>query len=323
MTVCSNHSLETLIEWACVLEATARKAGNVHPWTAFDDVDYAAFVRSARAIRSPLANTASTGIGPAVLAAVHATQQVTATNTNLGIILVLAPLASAVGDGLSDREPGTLVSAIAAAVESKLQGTTVDDAVAVYAAIRAAKPGGLGAADQADVHDQPTQSLREVMALARSWDLIAEQYASGYAELLKLADEWWQRTAELPAPRGIPLWERRLLWLQLRWMAAHGDTLIARKCGATSNQAARDQATLLLESWPTAAAEEGPFLQAWQAFDAWLRADGHRRNPGTTADSIAGCVLVELLDPLRRQSWPTLEGLAKWSRSDQGPIPAR
>ena len=31
-------------------------------------------------------------------------------------------------------------------------------------------------------------------------------------------------------------------------------------------------------------------------FDRWLRADGHRRNPGTTADLIAACLFVCLRD---------------------------
>jgi len=33
-------------------------------------------------------------------------------------------------------------------------------------------------------------------------------------------------------------------------------------------------------------------------FDFWLRSDGHRRNPGTTADLIAAALFVLLRDGL-------------------------
>jgi triphosphoribosyl-dephospho-CoA synthase len=35
--------------------------------------------------------------------------------------------------------------------------------------------------------------------------------------------------------------------------------------------------------------------QSWIDFDRWLRADGHRRNPGTTADLIAAALMVALV----------------------------
>src|SRR4051794_9824683 len=82
---------------ACILEATARKPGNVHRFRDFDDAHYVDFLLSAAAIAGPLDRAATVGVGATVLRAVEATRRVVATNTNLGIILLLAPLAAAQG----------------------------------------------------------------------------------------------------------------------------------------------------------------------------------------------------------------------------------
>src|SRR2546430_1355088 len=78
---------------ACILEVTARKAGNVHPGHAFDDLTHVDFLKSAAAIVPSLDGFQSLGL--TVLHALEATRAVVSSNTNLGIILLLAPLAAA------------------------------------------------------------------------------------------------------------------------------------------------------------------------------------------------------------------------------------
>ena len=38
------------------------------------------------------------------------------------------------------------------------------------------------------------------------------------------------------------------------------------------------------------------YIAALADFDFWLRSDGHRRNPGTTADFIGAALLVGLIE---------------------------
>src|SRR3954449_10196033 len=84
---------------ACLYEATARKPGNVHPGENFDDATtYAAFVASAVVIGPIMSSAADLGVGRTVLASVRATRQAVNTNTNLGTILLLAPLAAVPAD---------------------------------------------------------------------------------------------------------------------------------------------------------------------------------------------------------------------------------
>ena len=258
---------------ACILEVTARKAGNVHPGCGFEDLTHLDFLTSARAIVPAL--DGAQPLGTTILRAVEATRAVVSTNTNLGIILLLAPLAAA-----------TRAGELRSGLESVLASTTIADSAEVYRAIRLANPSGLGQADQQDVHDEPTLPLRDVMALAADRDLIARQYANGFAEIRDvgtpiLADDW-QANGDL---------ERAIVRCQLELMAACPDTLITRKAGAAEAQLSSTRAREVLDKgWPTSAESRRAFAE----FDAWLRAAGRRRNPGATADLVTACLFVAL-----------------------------
>ncbi|WP_010586442.1 triphosphoribosyl-dephospho-CoA synthase [Schlesneria paludicola] len=264
------------IELACLLEATARKPGNVHPAAHFSDLGYEDFTAAAQVIGEPLALTRSRGLGRAIYDAVQATRQATGTNVNLGIIFLLAPLAHVprerpLADGIGDV----------------LRSTTVEDAEWVYAAIQLAQPGGMGKVSDQDIHAKPTVTLREAMMLAADRDAIAHQYVSDF-ELVFAARskllEIWQQLAD---------WEAATIYLHVWLMSRQPDTLIARKCGSVMATEASARADALLKG-----TEIGGRLDhlKLQEFDRWLRADGHRRNPGTTADLIAATLFSAFRD---------------------------
>ncbi|WP_337173474.1 triphosphoribosyl-dephospho-CoA synthase [Paludisphaera sp.] len=276
-----------LAQIACVMEATARKPGNVHRFADFADLDYLDFLLAASAVAGPLDRAAADGVGLAVLRAVEATRRIVATNANLGIILLLAPMA-AVPTGVD----------LAVGLPRVLEGLDVDDARHVYRAIRLANPGGLGRADAQDVADEPNVTLREAMALAADRDLVARQYADGYSLVLGEG---------LPALRrnlrsGLSL-ESAIIGTFLAMMAEHPDTLIARKLGPDAARAASRRAREALDS--------GASPEALAALDAWLRGDGHRRNPGATADLIAAVLFAALREGT--VSLPRAVGPGAWS----------
>jgi triphosphoribosyl-dephospho-CoA synthase len=262
---------------ACTWEATARKAGNVHPDCAFADLTYTDLLVSAAAIAPVFAREADRGVGHLVLESIRLTRRVVRTNTNLGIVLLLAPLAAG-RPSLPLRE----------GLAEVLRTLTIDDSRQVYQAIRLAQPGGMGETAEQDVGNQPTLPLREVMALAQNRDLIARQYVNGFREVL---DEG------LPAlVRGLQVWgnlEDAIVGTHLDLLADHPDSLIARKCGpAMADEASRRARAVLAAGWPLSAGGQRAFAE----FDAWLRADGNRRNPGTTADLVAACIFAALRD---------------------------
>ena len=256
---------------ACVLEVIARKAGNVHPGAVFADASWTDFVVSAQAVRALLDRAPPRGVGRTVLDGVQATRQVVGTNTNLGILLLLAPLC-AVPDGV-DLGPG---------VKEVLAGLTAEDAALVYQAIRLARPGGMGTADEADIASAAPASLLEAMALAAPRDAVARQYVTSFQQVFHVA----QRVASL----GPPL-SRAIVTAHLEQMAEEADTLIRRKCGDQVARESQSRAQRVLNAgWPDTTRSH----EAFETLDAWLREDGNRRNPGTSADLIAAGLYAAL-----------------------------
>jgi triphosphoribosyl-dephospho-CoA synthase len=278
-----------LAQIACLLEVTSRKPGNVHRFRDFADLQFLDFLLSATAIVEPLDWAAGQGVGVAVLAAVEATRRVVSTNTNLGMILLLAPLAAVPAD--VDLTEG---------VERVLAATTVEDARSVYQAIRLAAPGGLGRVERQDVSSEPTITLREAMTLAADRDLVARQYANAFHEVLHEALPLLRAALD----QGEPL-ETAIISTFLGILAGHPDSLIARKVGpGGALEASRRAGEVLGAGWPVGSKGR----QAYEAFDAWLRAAGNSLNPGTTADLVTSALFAALRDgtiPLPRPAGPS------------------
>src|SRR3954453_501966 len=78
---------------ACLLEASAPKPGNVSPGRRFADVGYEDFPASAAAIGPALTAAGTRPLGQTVRLAIQATARWSRSNTNLGIVLLLTPIA--------------------------------------------------------------------------------------------------------------------------------------------------------------------------------------------------------------------------------------
>ncbi len=269
---------------ACVWEATAAKPGNVYRGADFDDLTYADFLTSATVIGPIIDRTPEQGVGATILAAVAATRAAVATNTNLGMVLLIAPLAAI---------PGGLP--LSANIEQVLAGLHYADTCAVYQAIPLAQPGGMGEVAEADVHEPPPEglTLRAAMAMAADRDLIARQYVNGFVEVFRTADRIEQHGTD-----GQPLGEAIVIAF-LELLAEEPDSLIARKGGVEAAAEVSQHAATILDSRRHG---DDAFHAMRAEYDFWLRADGHRRNPGTTADVIAAALFVLLRE--RRLAWP-------------------
>jgi len=271
---------------ACILEATAPKPGNVHRSADFEDLTYPDLLAAAVAIGPAMENAATGRVGAVVLEAIRATRRVIGTNANLGTVLLLAPLAAV---------PCT--ARFADGIGSVLDRLEPDDARDVYEAIRIAKPGGMGRAAEADVNDAnapPPESLLNAMRLAADRDLVARQFVNGFQQVLDDA-------AFLLADGFEHGWTagEAIVHAQLTLMSRFPDSLIARKCGAKVAQQASDRAAAVLEA---GSPRDESFWNAAGELDFWLRSDGHRRNPGTTADLLAAGLFVLLREGIMQ--WP-------------------
>ena len=269
-------TIGTLAQVACTWEVHARKAGNVCPGREFPDLTVNDFLMSAAAIAPVLDQAPQQPLGVTILRCIEETRKVVNTNTNLGIVLLLAPLASVPLD--QPLLPG---------VREVLARTTVEDSRNVYAAIRLAKPGGLGAVKEQDVRDEPLP-LREVMALAKERDLVAAQYATDFASILG----WLVPELDMTV-NGFGNIERGIVMTQLTALILATDSLILRKLGQVNAGQVRKRTFAIAGGLET---PEG--RQAYCDFDTWLRSDNHARNPGTTADLIAAALFVALREKI-------------------------
>jgi triphosphoribosyl-dephospho-CoA synthase len=263
---------------ACVLEAGAEKPGNITPSHDFDDTSYEDMLRSGIALGPELGRAGERGVGETALAAVRASRAAAGANTNLGIALLLAPLARAALAGGPLRER----------LGDVLRALTFDDARDAYEAIRLARAGGLDEPVEHDVRDEPRVTLREAMAAAAQRDTIASEYVTDYAVTFELG---------LPAladALGDGLRPRdAIVELALRVLGAVPDTLIARKRGAEpAGRVAADAREVLAAGGVRSARGR----TALAGFDDSLRRDGNALSPGTTADLVTAVLFVALLE---------------------------
>lgn len=262
-----------LFEAACRAELAALKPGNVHVYAPGHGMEVAQFEAAATAAAGPL-SASGAPVGSRIEQAVAASLAVAGCNTNLGILLLCAPLLMA-AEAPADRPFPERVAAV-------LDALTLEDAQAVFRAIAAANPGGLGDADE-DVRAPARVPLRAAMAAAADRDLIARQYAGGFAEVFTLG-------LPVAAPhRGDPAQAAQAVYLA--FLQAFPDSHIGRKFGLATAQAVREEARAVCTGLE--GLSEADRTARLLAFDAHLKARG--LNPGTSADLTVASLLADAL----------------------------
>jgi triphosphoribosyl-dephospho-CoA synthase len=274
---------------ACLLEVSAPKPGNVSPGRHFADLRYEDFLASALAIGEPMAGAGERGVGATVRSAVEASLRWAKSNTNLGIVLLFAPLARAASlpgsDPLMRGDSRGLT--LQDTVRQVLEGTTVDDAREAYAAIRLARPGGLDRAEAQDVSTEPTMTLVEVMRLAAHRDTIASEYDTGFEVTFGTAVPALERARR----EGLP-WDDAIVEAFLTILATVQDSHVARRSGVSRAADVSARARHVLAEGGVRS-EAG--RKALDDMDRFLRDERNSGNPGTTADLTAAAIFVVLL----------------------------
>jgi triphosphoribosyl-dephospho-CoA synthase len=266
--------------WACELELRAYKPGNVSLHSEGHDMTVEDFRRSARA-SAPYLTDPVASLGQKIFRAVEATRDAVGCNTNLGIVLLAAPLIQA----FMTPDPR---NSLRDAVKTILLNTTLDDAEWVYRAIRLAQPGGLGEAPEQDVSDAPEVTLLETMQLAASRDSIARQYANYFADVFHMA---------------VPLYHAQLSrWEDEEWAAVavfvgiisrYTDSHIERKFGA---ECSRQISNRMTEVGRVLFASPLPRINLDVLKEVDLDFKSRGINPGTTADLTVATLLAARLE---------------------------
>ncbi|XSG82732.1 MAG: triphosphoribosyl-dephospho-CoA synthase [Methyloligella sp. ZOD6] len=263
---------------ACLAELEALKPGNVHRYA--DDPRHVVsdFEKSAEA-SAPFVADSALSVGERIKRAAEATAEACGTNTNLGIILMAAPLAAA-----AQQPPKKDLQYRVAKILAKLGKRDARDA---YAGIRAANAGGLGEVPEHDVAEEPSVSFLEAMSAAQSRDRIAWNYTHDFADIFEIGLPTY---ADAMARWSAPSWALSAVFM--RFLATEPDSLIARKHGMKEASDVRMEAAQLAEKLGAAETPAG-MESALLAFDRSLKERGF--NPGTTADLTVATLLADRL----------------------------
>jgi triphosphoribosyl-dephospho-CoA synthase len=267
---------------ACAVELQALKPGNVHQYADGHGMTVADFLRSAQASAGPMA-APGLGLGERIYRAVEATRAEVGCNTNLGVVLLCAPLAQALLDG---EATGSLRERL----RQVLRKADREDSDWLFGAIRLAAPAGLGESRRHDVGGAADAPLAQIMGYAARRDRIARQYATDYADLFEDAVP---RLRGFEARWGDEAWAAAALFLDL--LSRFPDTHIARKRGPKKARAISRRVVPLARA--VARARQPEDLR-----DPLLRLDVELKreaiNPGTSADLTVASLLVLRLEPI-------------------------
>lgn len=271
--------LSKLYQQACELELRAFKPGNVSVFADGHDMCVQDFRDSAKVSAASLCNP-QYSLGEKIYHAVLATRETVGCNTNLGIILLCAPLIQAV-------EKYDCHLDLRAALSLVLNGTTVNDADWVYKAIQLAAPGGLGEVVEQDVHTVPTITLREAMQISSHKDRIALQYVTIFKDVFDFG--------VLRYNAGLNQWGKQewaAVWVYTGLLSLYPDSHIERKYGEQYSELVSTR-MLALDSALADSSKPELLITLFADVDREFKLKGI--NPGTSADLTVATILVVLL----------------------------
>ena len=262
----TNINLANTFKAACMAELEALKPGNVHIFADGHGMTVQDFIASADAVSEMIARP-DLRLGERILQSVQATQKTVGINTNLGMILLCAPIIQA--------KLNTTGTGLQANIHAALGNTNIEDAEACFAAIRLANPAGLGESAQHDVNQAADCTLLQAMQQAANQDSIARQYSNNFADVFdglayyQKALAKWQR----------PAWAASALYLH--FLSNFLDSHIVRKQGETIAKLVQNEAIEHAAEFNKAFNPKN-YQSALMTFDAALKKRG--LNPGTSAD---------------------------------------
>jgi triphosphoribosyl-dephospho-CoA synthase len=279
---------------ASILEVSAPKPGNVNRVHDFADTKYEDFVIAGVAIGDPAAKAAERGyragngaidisgicIGELIKEAVFGAQEWhSGKNTNLGITMLLIPLSASAGMSIARGNE------FRENIKPIIKGTTYRDTLSLYEAVRHANLGGLGSSRRLDVNNPDSDrqikkdgiNLYQIMKVTEG-DSIAKELVTSY---------------DISFNIGYPAIKKASAGESISDSIVHGyltilskipDTFIARKNGMDTAEKVSEDAGAVLEG-----------RMNIDDFDASLRSEDNRLNPGTTADLVASSLFIALL----------------------------
>lgn len=271
-------ALAEIVRDCFITEVTAFKPGNVSSYADGHGMTCEDFLRSGEVVTPVLCNQ-NLSLGQRILDSVKMTKLKIGKNTNLGMLLLFAPLIVT-----AEKSAAITVTALQHNLKNLLASVSIADAKLVYQAIKEANPGGLGQSDRFDVNLSPDCSLWEGMAAARDRDSIARQYVTGFHDVFTTGLE---TIKEFTGRWNSVKWAAVACYL--RFLGTFPDSHVERKSGKQAAEQTRIMATRFAKDFIKTDNPESA-ENALREFDRELK--NLNINPGTSADLTAASLLV-------------------------------
>ena len=274
----SQNQLEKIVLQAFIREVDALKPGNVSRYSDGHNMSAGDFLQSAERV-SPILCDPRLSTGERILSSVKATISTVGCNTNLGMLLLFAPVLKVV-----EESKLLNINTLQNDVKKTLKKIDKNESRLVFEAICMANPGGLGQSEKYDVHLAPDCTVWQAMEQASDRDFIAKQYVNGFdtvihSGLVKI-NSYNRRWKSVE-------WATVACYLEL--LGEHTDSHVVRKLGKAVAQQTSDKARIIARQF-----EE--YDNPAEALDLLLEYDRELKdsniNPGTTADITAASLLL-------------------------------
>ena len=273
--------LKKQIKFVCDTEIKSLKPGNVHKYSEGHGMNLKDFLKSSLIISKCLTKN-NLDLGKKILISVNEIQNKIKKNTNLGIILMLSPIATIVQEeGVISKEE------LLKKIKSLIKKQNIKNSIPIFKAISLTSPGGLGFSKKYDVNEPPNTNLYKAMEFAKKKDLIARQYCNGFEDIYKI---------------GIPAYKKfynkwgkvdwALTGVYLTFLKKFNDSHIVRNKGnkiATSVKKEAKKYYFFLKRNKNLTKIKKKLL----IFDKKLKSK--KINPGTTADLTVATLLLEIV----------------------------
>ena len=261
--------------YACKKDIELVKPGNVNLNSPHSDTTAQDYLNSATQSSKELFRE-EYSLGERILKSINVTRETVRTNTNLGIILLCAPIVQACADfnnlGLKEG------------LKKVLKNTSIQDTQDLCMAIKTSSPGGLGRSNVYDINSKPITTIEDIMSYSANYDRISYQYAHNYGDIF-----------DFIIPRLVFLNEKHnsldvslsLMFIEI--LAKIPDSHISRKFGEKIAKKTSNNAYDLLKILDR---EHSPDYLADELNNLDYKYKKKGINPGTTADLLVASLMI-------------------------------
>ena len=271
----TSEYLQAAYLFSCHKDIELIKPGNVNLVSPHKDTNAKDYIESS-ILSSKILFEEKYTLGERVLESIKITRTKVKTNTNLGIILLCAPIIHAIINYKDlDLRDG---------IKMTLSSATPQDTINICSAINISSPGGLGKSTFYDTNSLPEVSIQEIMGYSAKYDRISYQYSNNYIDIF---DFIIPRLVFLNKKHGSLDISLSLMFIEI--LAKIPDSHISRKLGEKISKKTSNHANDLLKILDKESSHEYLTNQL-NKLDYEYKKKGI--NPGTTADLLLASLMI-------------------------------